>query len=81
MTDSKEQIPSSEASGASQVPAESTTVPTTSKSKNAEKNEAKRQEKLAKFAAKKAKLMAAGNVISEFFLFIQFTNSSYNFNL
>ncbi|CAG8445066.1 15734_t:CDS:10 [Rhizophagus irregularis] len=55
MDDTKEQTPSSESS---QTPAGSDTTPvsTTAKSKNADKNEAKRQAKLAKYAAKQAKL-------------------------
>ena len=58
MSDSKEQAPSSDTGSSSQTLAESTTA----KSKNADKNEAKRQAKLAKFAAKQAKLTATGNV-------------------
>jgi hypothetical protein len=59
MDGSKEQTPSS------QTPAgfDTTPVSTTAKSKNADKNEAKRQAKLAKYAAKQAKLM---NVIGLF---------------
>ncbi|CAG8570466.1 274_t:CDS:10 [Funneliformis mosseae] len=57
--DTKEFVSSSEAGGSSPAPIESDkTIPTGAKSKNAEKNEAKKQAKLAKFAAKQAKLSA-----------------------
>lgn len=66
MDDTKEQTPSSESS---QTPAGSDTTPvsTTAKSKNADKNEAKRQAKLAKYAAKQAKLTHVSDLLLTYY--------------
>lgn len=69
MDGSKEQTPSPESN---QTPAGSDTTPvsTTAKSKNADKNEAKRQAKLAKYAAKQEKLTHVSGLLLYFLEYI-----------